>query len=101
MAVKFNWNETEMHRPAFGDLRTDEYFLYNDDLFVKVDPVYDADEIETEIDCCHDIHESCDIDAIRYNCYCVNDPAFLYLDDTDIITRVDVEISITPKGAKI
>ena len=100
MAVKFNWNEIKETHPTFGDLRTDEYFLYNDDLYIKVDPVYVADEIEGEIDNCHDLHESLDIDSTRYNCYCVNDPCYLYIDDTDFIEKVDVEISITPKGDK-
>lgn len=100
MAVKFNWNEIKHPRPAFGDLREDEYFLYNDDLYVKIDPVYAADEIENEVDNYHEINESLDIDSTRYNCYCVSDPCYLTLDDTDLVERVDVEISITPKGGR-
>jgi hypothetical protein len=101
MAVKFNWNKVKNTHPTFGDLREDEYFLYNDDLYVKIDPVYAADEIEGEIDNYHELNESLDIDSIKYNCYCVSDPCYLDLDDTTIVSRVDVEISITPKGEKV
>ena len=100
MTVKFNWNEIKHPRPAFGDLREDEYFLYNDDLYVKIDPVYEADELENEVDNYNDLYESLDIDSTRYNCYCVNNPCYLALDDTDLVERVDVEISITPKGGR-
>lgn len=100
MTVKFNWNEIKHPRPAFGDLREDEYFLYNDDLYVKIDPVYKADELENEVDNYNDLYESLDIDSPRYNCYCVNSPCYLALDDTDLVERVDVEISITPKGSR-
>lgn len=100
MTVKFNWNEIKHPRPAFGDLREDEYFLYNDDLYVKIDPVYAADEIENEVDNYNDLYESLDIDSTRYNCYCVNSPCYLALDNTDLVERVDVEISITPKGGR-
>lgn len=100
MAVKFNWNEMKSPRPTFGDIHTDEYFLYNDDLFIKIDPLYAADEIESEIDNCHELNESLDIDSTRYNCYCITDPCYLVLDDTDLVARVDVEISITPKGGR-
>ena len=98
MAVKFKWNEIKETHPTFGDIREDEYFLYKEDLFVKINPVYAADEIENEVDCCHEITESLDIDSTRYNCYCVNDPCYLYLDDTDLVEKVDVEISVTLKG---
>lgn len=97
MAVKFNWNEIKRTRPAFGDLREDEYFLYNDDLYVKIDPIYAADELENEVDNYHEIHESTDIDSTRYNCYCVSDPCYLTLDDTDLVDKVDVDITITLK----
>ena len=100
MTVIFNWNEIKHPRPAFGDLREDEYFLYNDDLYVKIDPVYEADELENEVDNYNDLYESLDIDSPRYNCYCVNSPCYLALDDTDLVERVDVEISITPKGGR-
>lgn len=100
MAVKFNWNEIKHTRSAFGYLREDEYFLYNDDLYVKIDSVYAANEIENEVDIYHEINESLDIDSTRYNCYCVNNPCYLALDDTDLVERVDVEISITPKGGR-
>jgi hypothetical protein len=100
MAVKINWNKVKHTLPAFGDIYEDEYFLYNDDLYIKIDPVYAADELESEVDNYHEINESSDIDSIRYNCYCVNDPCYLYLDDTTIVSRVDVEISITPKGER-
>jgi len=100
MAVKFNWNAIKSSRPSFGDIREDEYFYYNDDLYIKINPIYAADEIESEIDNYHDLHESLDIDSTRYNCYCVNNPCYLALDDTDLVERVDVEISITPKGGR-
>lgn len=100
MAIIFKWNEKKDAHPTFGDIREDEYFLYNEDLFVKINPVYAADEIESEIDNCHDLHETYDIDSTRYNCYCVNDPCYLYLEDTDLVEKVDVEISVTPKGGK-
>lgn len=100
MSVKFNWNETKNSRPSFGDLRENEYFLYNDDLYLKINPIYLAEELENEVNNYHDINESLDIDSTRYNCYCVNDPCYLCLDDTEIVERVDIEVSITPRKEK-
>lgn len=100
MAVTFNWNKVKNTHPTFGDLREDEYFLYNDDLYVKINPVYAANELENEVDIYHELNESLDIDSTRYNCYCVINPCYLALDDTDLVERVDVEISITPKGGR-
>ena len=99
MSVKFNWNEMKNSHPAFADIREDEYFLFNNDLFIKINPIYAADELESEIDD-HDLSESDDIESTKYNAYCVNDPSYFYLSDANPVERVDVEISIIPKGEK-
>ena len=99
MSVKFNWNEMKNYHPTFADIQEDEYFLYNNDLFIKINPIYTADEIESEIDD-HELNESADIESTKYNAYCVNDPGYLYLSDANPVERVDVEISISPKGRK-
>ena len=97
MSVKFNWNEMKNSHPTFADIREDEYFLFNNDLFIKINPIYAADELESEIDD-YDLSERADIESTRYNAYCVNDPNYLYLSDANPVERVDVEISIIPKG---
>lgn len=99
MSVKFNWNEMKNYRPTFADIQEDEYFLFNNDLFIKINPIYAADELESEIDE-YDLTERADIGSTKYNAYCVNDPNYLYLSDADTVERVDVEISISPKGEK-
>ena len=99
MSVKFNWNEMKNYRTTFADIREDEYFLYNNDLFIKIIPIYAADEIESEIDD-HELNESADIESTKYNAYCVNDPNYFYLSDANPVERVDIEISIIPKRGK-
>ena len=99
MSVKFNWNEMENYRPTFADIQEDEYFLYSNDLFIKINPIYAADELESELDD-YDLSERADIESTKYNAYCVNDPGYLYLSDANPVERVDVEISISPKGGK-
>ena len=99
MSAKIRWADpTEKVVPTFGNLRTEQYFIYDDELYVKIDEVYMACEINDEIDCCHSLEESDDIYADKYNCYCINDGAFFSLENDTPIIPVNIEIVVSPKN---
>lgn len=100
MATKFIWNGAKDKKPTFGDLRDGEFFMYEDELYIKVETVYNKDELDYEVDYVHNLVDVSEINTTADNCYCLNNPCFRFMGEDTEITKVDVEISITPKGGE-
>lgn len=95
MALNINIEERTEEVTYFGDIRRGEFFLCNGKLFVKLEEVYLADDIVTELEYQHDFVHECDIDSERYNCWLVGSECdYRNFYNTTIVERVEIDMNV-------
>ena len=67
MAMKIKFVNEEIITPIFKDIKEGEMFVFNGNLCMKIGKVYSVSDIRYEVDECHDLTDSEDIDSEKYN----------------------------------
>lgn len=95
MALNINIEEKTKDITYFGDIHRDEFFIYDNKVFLKLEEFFIVNELITELEYEHDfIHES-DICSNRYNCWLVGSECNYYnFDDKAIVDRIDVDMNV-------
>ena len=95
MALNINIEKKTEDVTYFDDIRRGEFFLFNGTLFLKLEEIFIADEIITELEYKHDfVHEE-DIDSDRYNCWLVGSECdYRSLYSTAIVKRVNIDMNV-------
>ena len=95
MALNINIEEKTKDITYFGDIRSGEFFIYDNKVFVKLEELFIASELITELEYHHDfIHES-DICSDRYNCLLVGSECdYRNFDNMTIVDRVNIDMNI-------
>lgn len=95
MALNINIEEKTKNVTYFGDIRKGDFFLFNGRLFMKLEEVFNVDEIITELeDERAFIHEE-DIHSERYNCLMVGSECKYYIfDNESIVDMVDIDMNV-------
>ena len=95
MALNINIEEKVEEVTYFGDIRRGEFFLFNRTLFLKLEEIFIADEIVTELEYKHDLVHEEDIDSDRYNCWLVGSECdYRYFGNTTIVDRIDIDMNV-------
>lgn len=95
MALNINIEEKTKDVTYFGDIRSGEFFLFNGKLFIKLEEVFSADEIITELEYEHSFFHEEDIGSTRYNCLMVGSECdYRSFDDKTIVDRVDIDMNV-------
>ena len=97
MAIKFKWNK-DPEPLKFEDLQIGEIFVTSEGkLYVKVEEIFTASDIEYECEECHEITHSAKIESTRYNAYCFASHNFAEISNYARVSQADVEMVITVK----
>ena len=95
MAFKINIEEQTKDVTYFGDIRRGEFFLFNSMVFAKLEEVFIADDLITELEYEHDFSHECDICSDRYNCWLVGSECdFRYFENMTVVDRIDVNMNV-------
>ena len=95
MALNINIEEKVEDVTCFGDIRRGEFFLFNRMLFLKLEEIFIADEIITELEYERDFEHEDDINSDRYNCLLVGSECdYRYFNNTAIVERVDIDMNV-------
>lgn len=94
MAMKIKFVNEEIITPIFKDIKEGEMFVFNGNLCMKIGKVYSVSDIRYEVDECHDLTDSEDIDSEKYNTVSISTGNVFPLNDDDKVTRVDVDITV-------
>lgn len=95
MALNINIEEKTKDITRFGDIRRGEFFLFNGKLFMKLEEVFSADEIITEVECERDFFSEADIHSNRYNCIMIGSECkYCIFDDETIVDIVDIDMNV-------
>lgn len=95
MALNINIEEKTKDVTCFGDIRKGDFFLFNGKLFMKIEEVFSADEIITEVECERDFFSEKDIHSNRYNCLVIgSECGYRILDDETIVDIVDIDMNV-------
>lgn len=93
MSIKITYKTKNKENPKFQDIENGELFLYKNELFIKIGDVFDREEIENEIDCEHDLHESEEITTPVFNAILISNGSRREFYVSVEVERVDTEIT--------
>lgn len=95
MSLNINIEEKVEDVTHFGDIRRGDFFVFNRTLFLKLEEIFVADEIITELEYEHDFEHENDIESNRYNCLLVGSECdYRYFNNTATVERVDVDMIV-------
>lgn len=95
MALNINIEKRIEEVTYFDDIHRGEFFLFNDRVFVKLEELFLADDLITELEYQHDFQHECDIDSNKYNCWLVgSECGYHRFENTTIVEKIDVEMNV-------
>ena len=95
MALNINIEEKTKDVTCFGDIRKGDFFLFNRTLFMKLDEVFSADELISEVRNERDFFSEEDIHSNRYNCLVIGSKCdYCNFDDDTVIDIVDIDMNV-------
>ena len=95
MALNINIEEKTKDVTHFGDIRKGDFFLFNGKLFMKLEEVFSADELTSEVRNERDFYSEADIHSNRYNCLMIGSECnYCNFDDETIVDKVDVDMNV-------
>ena len=95
MALNINIEEKTKDVTHFGDIRRGEFFIYDNQVFLKLEEFFIVDEIITELEYEHDFVHECDICSNKYNCLLVGSECeYHYFSDMTTVDRVDIDMNV-------
>ena len=95
MALNINIEEKTNEVTYFGDIRSGEFFIYDNKVFLKLEEFFIVDEIISELEYERDFVHECDICSNKYNCLLVgSECGYHYFSDMTIVDRVNIEMNV-------
>lgn len=67
MAIKISYGTKEKEEPIFDNIKRGEFFIHNNELFIKIGAVYDKEELDEEVDCEYNLYGAEDIKTVPFN----------------------------------
>lgn len=95
MALNINIEEKTNDIIHFRDIRSGEFFIYDNKVFLKLEELFIVDELISELEYERDFVHECDIGTDRYNCLLVGSECdYRNFDDMTIVDRVNIDMNV-------
>lgn len=95
MALKINIEEQTKDVTYFRDIRRGEFFLFNGEVFVKLEEFFIVEDIIEELEYQHDFQHEYDIDSDRYNCLLVgSECGYRGFGNDIVVERIDIDMNV-------
>lgn len=94
MAIKVTFGTKEKEKPIFDNLQRGEFFIYNNDLFIKIGAVYDKEELDEEVECEHNLYGAEDIETPPFNAIHILTGQTREFSNSYKVAKCDTEINV-------